>query len=245
MITYGTTDIGAVRHSNQDTQCIIALDGAALLIVCDGMGGVNGGDIASSMATEHIAAYVQQMYEESMDIAQIRELLVAAFSQANMSVYDKGNHTPEYYGMGTTTVVALVRESIAVIANIGDSRAYLIDGLEISQITKDHSMVQELLDGGNLSEEEARSHPKRNIITRALGIRPRCEADCYEVPLEEGKCILLCSDGFSNMLDEKEIALEIASGDEADSFGQRIERLITLANERGGLDNITVAAVLI
>lgn len=240
MIAFGRTDQGLIRSSNQDQYLIAELEGAMLVIVCDGMGGANGGETASLIAVQRIEDYVREGYRPELDAPELSALLLQSMLHANMDIYGTGNHTPELYGMGTTAVVAIAREDYAVIGNIGDSRAYLLEGSTAEQITKDHSMVQEMLDIGNLSKDEAKNHPKKNIITRALGIGPHCEIDLFEVKLNPGQYLVLCTDGLSNLIDEKELALELSSL----PFGQeRIDQLVEMANERGGTDNITVVAI--
>ena len=237
MQIYKKTDIGMRRTSNQDF-CDGGLfaDGTGWLIVCDGMGGANGGNIASALAAEEIGNAITDLYEPSMDGAAIRRLLLSAVEGANLSIYDMAQADPKLYGMGTTVVTAILKEDTAHIVHVGDSRAYLITPEAAKQVTVDHSMVQELVDTGNLTPEEAKNHPQKNIITRALGVRPSVNAEYDEVPYRAGDILLACTDGMSAYADEADLyaLAQQAQGE------QLAEDLVNTAIEGGGSDNITV-----
>ncbi|MCC8064357.1 MAG: Stp1/IreP family PP2C-type Ser/Thr phosphatase [Clostridiales bacterium] len=231
MNIYGITDQGRVRTQNQDA-FYEWTDGAyAVLLVCDGMGGAKAGNIASTLA-------VQQFAE---DLAQsrggVQERLRGALARANEAVYTRSRQDAACQGMGTTLVAAFAGEGRAYFINVGDSRAYYLTPAGIRQVTRDHSLVAELVECGRLTEEEARSHPNRNVITRALGTARDVIGDVFEVELEEGSMLLLCSDGLSNLVTPEEmLQTAMAEGGVADCCA----RLVALAMERGAPDNVTV-----
>lgn len=234
----GNTDIGKVRAQNQDAFWTHQFDdGSTLAVVCDGMGGANGGQQASMLAVQMLRLYVKQCSEFNNVQATFEEIIQVS----NKKVYIEAYDNPELSGMGTTMVMAYTKEGKTYFANVGDSRGYYITNGSIRQITKDHSAVQELVDSGHLTERQAKLHPNKNIITRAVGIEENIAFDFFEVDVAPGDIILLCSDGLTNHVDENEIQFEASGGD----FDQLPTRLIDLANSRGGSDNITVVAVQI
>ena len=239
MRIFAKTDKGKVRDINQDAFAANILpDGAALAVVCDGMGGASAGDIASKTAVDIISQYILTSYLPTMDSEDIIKLINNAIISANVEVYDLSLKDEKLSGMGTTAVVAIVRESEAVICNIGDSRAYLF-GKNLEQITRDHSVVQSLVESGKLSREEARVHPEKNVITRALGVEENVLTDSYIVKLDKDVKILLCTDGMSNYVSE-ELMFNIVTNNDIDKI---TDLLIDEANRGGGKDNITVAVV--
>lgn len=230
----GKTDIGQVRSTNQDTFHIEIFDkGTALVLVCDGMGGVRGGDKASLLAKEAAASAVRQRLAASGP----HELLTEAVHAANCAVLDEARREPGFAGMGTTLVAALLTPALACIAHVGDSRLYLLRGGRLTQITRDHSRVQELIEAGKITREEAWRHPDRNVITRAVGVEKQVEADLQDLPLERGDKLLLCTDGLSGYCAEGEIAQALGRLPAEDA----VEELVRLANAAGGYDNITAA----
>ena len=239
MRIFAKTDKGKVRDINQDAFAANILpDGAALAVVCDGMGGASAGDIASKTAVDITSQYILTSYLPTMDSEDIIKLINNAIISANVEVYDLSLKDEKLSGMGTTAVVAIVRESEAVICNIGDSRAYLF-GENLEQITRDHSVVQSLVESGKLSREEARVHPEKNVITRALGVEENVLTDSYIVKLDKDVKILLCTDGMSNYVSE-ELMFNIVTNNDIDKI---TDLLIDEANRGGGKDNITVAVV--
>lgn len=239
MIAYGKTDVGRVRVSNQDAFLIEQLaDNTVLAVVCDGMGGVNGGDIASRTATDIICEYVKNSYNSAQGSDRVFELLKNAVSSANLEVYDIARKNEELKGMGTTVVAAIVKPQTALICNVGDSRAYLIEEA-ITQITRDHSVVQSLIEKGEITAEEARVHPKKNVITRALGVEENVMPDFYEIAFSENSKLLLCTDGLSNFVNDTEILNTFKNNETKDIA----EILVDKANEGGGGDNITAVVV--
>lgn len=239
MQLYSKVDIGKVRVSNQDAADAFMLDeNAAFAIVCDGMGGANGGDIASSTAIKIISDYVKSSYSKGMDNQRAEQLLRNAISSANMQIYSLSQKDSSLSGMGTTVVAAIVTDEYAVICHVGDSRAYLIND-NIVQITVDHSVVQELLESGKITADEARAFPEKNVITRALGVEPDVFSDSSVLPMKSGDKLLLCTDGLTNFTDTSDI-LDIFKTNKTE-FAP--DMLINAANSGGGGDNISVVIV--
>ncbi len=236
MRSYGNTDIGKARKFNQDysLECdepIGNLDN--LYVVCDGLGGHNAGEFASENTAEIFFDLVEESVSR-MPLSIFRE----AVNKVNELIYRKGLE-PGYEGMATTLVAATVRDDTAYILNVGDSRAYIIND-EITQITWDHSYVGELIREGKISKDEARFHKNNNVISRAIGAEATVDPDYFQVRMEYGETILLCSDGLYNMVSEHTIKQVVNSNN---SLRAKVEKLIQLANDAGGKDNI--AAVLI
>ena len=232
---WGITDRGAVRPQNQDAFSVRSQhDGRVLAVVCDGMGGARAGNVASEMTVALFTAGF-----ESMDGTDDHRLGQAAI-RANDEVFHRAITDDDCTGMGTTLVAALVGEKQATLLNVGDSRAYLINEGGIRQITRDHSVVEDLVSSGRLTREEARNHPRKNLITRALGCEPQLRADLFHVDVAQGDHLLLCSDGLSNLLAEQEMLYEVIHGGEGDTCCQR---LLEIALHRGAPDNVTVVLV--
>lgn len=234
MKAYSITDIGRRRTSNQDF--VYASDQSVgglsnLLIVADGMGGHNAGDFASRYTVETMVDYIEKA-EEKRPIP----LLSSAIHQANDYVMEKARSDRSMEGMGTTVVAATMKDGYLYVANVGDSRLYLIDE-EIEQITTDHSLVEEMIRVGELQRKDARSHPDRNIITRAVGVRTPVKIDFFDVKLEKGDKVLLCSDGLTNMVEDEDI-LRIVK--KSGSLEEAAQHLVNEANKNGGKDNISV-----
>ena len=237
MKSYALTDVGRVRHTNQDY--LFASDEPIgnlpnLYIVADGMGGHNAGDYASRCA---VGAVIDTVRGER-EFNPIR-ILNSAIEKANLEVYTKAREDKRLEGMGTTLVAVTIVGKYAYVANVGDSRLYVI-GSQLLQITRDHSLVGEMVRMGELTEEEGRMHPDKNIITRALGINPTVKVDFFDVKLEDNNSIMMCSDGLSNMLEDTEI-LEIVQSQT--DLEKAAKQLITAANQNGGKDNISVVLV--
>lgn len=234
----GISDIGRVRMRNEDSifvsnEPIGALSN--LYIVADGMGGHKAGDVASSMAIDAFCRYVKcaEQGEEPLDI------LIGAANSANSEVYEMAKAHEECSNMGSTIVACSISDNNAYIAHIGDSRLYkLADNIE--QITSDHSLVAELVKAGVITEAEARVHPQRNTITRALGTESSVVADGIILPIADGDKLLMCSDGLSGMLTDEEIK---AIADLDESLDKRLENLVAEANEKGGADNISAIII--
>lgn len=235
---YGISDKGNVRQINQDV-CITHYDNllsTTILVVCDGMGGAKAGNIASEMAAESFMDYMKSHVTQENTIIEIMQHMHEAVREGNSRVYDKSINDSDCSGMGTTLVAAAVASNGCVIANVGDSRAYHVTGNKITQITKDHSVVEDMIDRGDLTRSEASSHPNRNLITRALGTSSDTEPDFFFLSLISGDSLLLCSDGLSNVITEQLLLTEITSSSDA---RETCERLIKLAINKGAPDNVT------
>lgn len=240
MKVYSGSDIGLKRNSNQD-YCKTGefSDGAVWAVVCDGMGGANGGCTASSVAAETIAQRFTEEYDPEMNSDDIRRLMEKSVSEANAKVYRMSRDDDSLYGMGTTVVFALAKDGRIHIVHAGDSRAYLYRGGELSRITTDHSIVQELVSAGRITDEEARNHPSRNIITRALGVEPELFTDYNTEDFGQGSMLMICTDGLSGYFGDGDLC-RIMDENIGDKL---IERLIEAAKDEGGSDNITVAVI--
>ena len=234
------THVRMKRTVNQDHCDIVSLcDGAAVLaIVCDGMGGSNGGDTASKIAAENIKNYVLNSFVKTMNSQQIENILRTAIYSANLCVYEASRNDEELSGMGTTAGVVFVHGNIAYVLHVGDSRVYLFRNDELNQVTVDHSLVQTMVDNGEITPEEALVHPNKNIITRAIGTRDDVIVDLDILDLKDNDVILLCSDGLSNFVSDENIAVALSN------FGSgTAQSLIDLANQGGGGDNITAVVL--
>ncbi|MBD5098318.1 MAG: Stp1/IreP family PP2C-type Ser/Thr phosphatase [Clostridiales bacterium] len=232
----GMTDIGCHRKDNQDSYAIRQWeDGTALLVVCDGMGGAQAGSVASSVAAETFAAAVEGALARGA-LGGSRQVLVNACQMANEKVYRLSLENREYEGMGTTLVAALIRPDGVWLVNVGDSRGYLLENDSIRQVTVDHSLVQLLVERGEITPAEARVHPQKNLITRALGVDSRVECDLTRLEPGQGSRLLLCSDGLTNVLDDE--TLLTLSRREAE-IEDLCRALIGLTLERGAPDNVT------
>lgn len=243
MKTYGRTDTGRARPTNQDAYvCGRLSDRAVFAVVCDGMGGANGGNIASAMAVKVISDRIVVGYRDGMAEASVHNLFESAVSAANVEIYDAACADPELRGMGTTVVAAILTADTAYIAHVGDSRAYRLSAGEqtIEQITKDHSVVQAMVEKGQLTQTEAKNHPRKHFITRALGVEETVECDYTVLTMEADQLLLICTDGLTNMVETDDIKTAIFSSD----MEEAADRLIAAANMQGGSDNITVALLL-
>ena len=231
----GKTDVGRVRQENQDDYRAGELPGGAVwALVCDGMGGAKGGREASQGACNVIENFFQEQYAQC-GAGQEEPFLKKALLYANRFVFQKAAHEEALAGMGTTAVCALVRSGNVYLCHAGDSRAYLIRDGKLTQLTHDHSYVQELVDCGTITEEEAEHHPQKNIITKALGVDYRLKPEFTAAKLKREDRLLLCTDGLTNMVPVEEMEELLAQG----TFYDLPDRLIEAANAHGGSDNIT------
>ncbi len=238
MILSAKTDIGAVRECNEDSfQCGVFQDGSTWAVVCDGMGGASGGQVASSICTETVAAALSKGYRKGATVKSLGNLLSSAITAANIKVFEKSNQEYELKGMGTTVVAVVIKNGIAVIAHVGDSRAYLV-GDSVTQLTKDHSLVEFMVETGKITKEEAKTHPDRNVITRAVGIENFVDTDIDIFDIKKNENILICTDGLSGSVEETEILNVINTDAETAS-----DKLIDLALKNGSRDNITAVVI--
>ena len=236
--TFSITNIGKKRKVNQDfvyssERFVGPLPN--LFLVADGMGGHNAGDYASRLAVETIV----ERSSGSLETNPLR-VLDEAVQSANGLVRKRAQETPELQGMGTTVVAAVIDGRELYVANVGDSRLYIVNSGEIRQITKDHSWVEEMVRRGGIGKAEARNHPDKNIITRAVGAEETVRIDFFQVLLQEGDVILMCTDGLTNMLEDEEIRMTL---DGARDIVEKAQGLVRAANERGGRDNISVVLI--
>ena len=241
MQCWGLTDPGSVRSQNQDAFQIEQLDRSTVLcVVCDGMGGAKSGNVASNLAVDVFTQEVKRTWKADMDPNRVDQMLRNAVKLANFTVYDQSRQFMEFAGMGTTLVAVLIHGKNATVVNVGDSRAYCIDRTGIHQLTTDHSLVQMMVSRGELTKEQARNYPGKNLITRAIGTEAVTMCDIFHKRVEKGDFILLCTDGLSNLMDEQEILFEVAHGQDRE---QCCQRLLDIAKKRGAPDNVTSVLV--
>ncbi len=235
----GFSDKGLVRSSNQDAFAIGTMDdGSSWAVVCDGMGGANGGNVASRLAVDHFSASLKAGYRSDMSESSVKNLLETAVNAANIRVFDKSRESKELNGMGTTVVAVLIIGNTAYFTHAGDSRAYSLSNGEFTQITRDHSIVQSMIENGKLTPDEARFHPRKNVITRALGVEETITPELNVYDLCEGDKLLLCTDGLTNFVDSDTIVSVLESDAEP-----KAEALVDVANKNGGGDNITAVVI--
>ncbi|MDR1564612.1 MAG: Stp1/IreP family PP2C-type Ser/Thr phosphatase [Oscillospiraceae bacterium] len=241
LLVYGKTDVGRVRSTNQDACDFGDLpeNSGIWAVVCDGMGGTNGGNIASDIAVKTISREVQEACRSGMEADDIRDIIECAIDEANAEIYYKSIKELTLSGMGTTVAMAVITDGRAHIAHVGDSRVYVISNNSVIQLTRDHSIVQMMVEAGQISEEEAKNHPQKNVITRAVGVLRYVDIDYCEYDLQEGETLLLCSDGFSNCVEGDEMLEQVLHKPPE----ELAESLVALANQQGGSDNITVVTV--
>jgi PPM family protein phosphatase len=226
----GATDVGQVREANEDDYLV----GESVVAVADGMGGHLAGEVASATALEPIKALDGRVFQ---DAGEALKALKQAVVQANATVSQMAENEPTYRGMGTTLTAALVEGRRLHVAHVGDSRAYLLRHGQFAQLTDDHTLVQHLIDEGQITREEASTHPQRSIITRAIGVSRDIDVDAMSIEMEAGDQFLLCSDGLTGVVDDQVIATALDAGDDAETT---LRQLIDAANRAGGPDNITI-----
>ncbi len=236
----GRSDVGKVRQGNEDA--LFADEERGVFIVADGMGGHVAGEVASQIVTETVGPGVSEAVEEGLTGTELASRVLDLIEEANRAILERADNEPEKRGMGTTlTLMALIPEEGYLFDQVGDSRGYLLRNGTLSQVTRDHTVVQQQVDRGALTPEQARDHPLSHILTRALGTEINVEADTYGDSVEPGDMFLLCSDGLSGMLPDEDIQKIMSS--ETDDIQDIADRLIDEANEAGGMDNITAVVV--
>lgn len=232
------TDTGLIRHENQDAFGFAQLPGGyAVAVVCDGMGGVAGGSIASTVAVETFIRTLTETGHSGHTDRAVQEAVRAA----NAAIRQRAAGHPELKSMGTTLVSALVKGDKVLISNVGDSRAYLAGADGLRQISRDHSLVEDMVEKGDLTPGQARSHPRRNLITRALGPDPAVEADGFPLQWKPGDFLLLCSDGLVNTVTDQEIMFEILHNGQPEDC---LQRLMAISKQRGAPDNVTAILLM-
>ena len=233
------SDVGRRRNTNQDYASVFTnQEGIKLAILADGMGGHRAGDIASQMAVLNLGNAWEE--QDLTDDEKIAQWFIQAIQEENALIYQRGQEQPEYNGMGTTIVAAALSKERFTIAHVGDSRAYLIRDGKIIQLTEDHSLVNELVKSGEISEEMAVNHPRKNILTRSVGMPGTVEVDVSTYIWQLKDRLLLCSDGLTNMLSEEMIETIV---NQEGTLSDKVTELINQANEAGGADNITVLLI--
>ncbi len=239
-MVFAKTDIGRVREQNQDYFYISEeTEEPKIYILADGMGGYKGGEIASRLATESAQKYIQNNFERiTKEKEEILKLVKSAVEYANMVVYEKSKEVPELEGMGTTLEVCVIYNNKAYIGHVGDSRIYRIRKDVIRKLTKDHSYVQKLVEDKKITREEAKTHPKKNMLIKALGCTPYVEPDIRARNFEKGDVFIMCSDGLTNMVEENRIYTLITQ-----DINSAADKLIEEANMAGGIDNITIIII--
>ena len=243
MQAWGLTDPGCVRVQNQDAYWVHTFEEDSLLCtVCDGMGGAKSGNVASSLALQIFMQEVTRLRKPGMSQEQAGQMVRAAGRLANITVSDQARQFEDFEGMGTTLVAAYGDHQMAVIANVGDSRCYLLNREGVRCLTTDHSLVQLMVQRGELSREQAKNYPGKNLITRAIGTEPGVECDLFYQPVQKGDYLLLCTDGLSNLLDDQEILFEVVHGVNKQLCCQR---LLGICQERGAPDNVTSVLIVI
>ena len=233
---WGMTDVGLSRKENQDAYAVREHAGHTICVVCDGMGGPAGGQMASRIAVDTFVSSLEGVLTPEMRGEQLREASSWAAALANKAIREAAGATEEYANMGTTLVSAVTYDDGAAVINVGDSRAYHITPAGITRITKDHSLVESMVDRGDITAEEARRHPNRNLITRALGPDAEVQRDGYLCALLPGEYLLLCTDGLIDTVTDQEMLFEVIHGGEPDTC---LDRLLELSKSRGAPDNVT------
>jgi PPM family protein phosphatase len=238
---YSHTDPGLTRDNNEDS---VVFDAPTqLAVLADGMGGYNAGEVASGMATAFIKSELSRWLSQvgkTANAREVRRALEICVDNANRSIFNAANSNPQYAGMGTTLVMGVCHEARIMVGHIGDSRCYRLRGEEFSQITKDHSLLQEQMDAGLITPEQAAISLNKNLVTRALGVEDSVLLEVNEHRVEPGDIYLMCSDGLSDMVDDAGVAQILMSDD---TTQQKAQNLIAAANAAGGRDNITVLLI--
>lgn len=232
------TDAGKLRKENEDSFCHQKLkNGLELFAVADGMGGYNAGEVASNIAVKVVSEYCTQHIEDDVKSDDVIHILDDAIAKANKVIYDESIKNKDYSGMGTTIVAAITNGEDMIIAHVGDSRAYILKDNSLNKLTNDHSLVAEMVRDGMITEDEAQRHPKKNIITRALGTDENVKVDIQKIHISMDDTVLLCTDGLSNMIEDKIIEQMLIKNSDVNKCARE---LVDLANKLGGRDNITV-----
>ena len=237
---FAALDTGRARTNNEDAVCID--EDAVLAVLADGMGGYNAGEVASHMATSFIRAELGRWLREAggASDSEVRRAMDICVDNANRAIFNAANSNPQYAGMGTTLVVALFRENHLLVGHVGDSRAYRLRGGRLQQITRDHSLLQEQIDAGLITQEQAAFSANKNLVTRAVGVEDTVLLETHQHEVQPGDIYLMCSDGLSDMLDDATIGQLLLTHD---SLSAACQALVDAANDAGGKDNISVVLV--
>ena len=241
MRIWSISDIGLVRHENQDACQTMLIGEYTAAVVCDGMGGTAGGTVASHLAVQTYREQLEANLRSRMTMEQLKEVSGFAIAAANEAIRRRGQEDASIRRMGTTLVAAVIRGEDVLISNVGDSRAYLLSESGIRQISKDHSLVESMVEQGNITQEQAKKHPSRNLITRALGPDINARADAFELSWQEDEFLLLCSDGLVNTVSDQEMLFEVLHDGDVDGC---LEHLLQISLQRGAPDNVTAVLLL-
>lgn len=235
------TDRGKIRDNNQDAYYLPLAFDKPLFIIADGMGGHKAGEIASNLAIDLISESFRENFKKGIEGEDpVKANIHKSINIANKSIYEKSKKEKAYAGMGTTVTLAYIDEDYIYIGHVGDSRAYVIENASLRQVTEDHSLVEELIKNGSISKEEAKQHPQRNIITRAVGTAPDIEIDIFLLARDKVDILLLCTDGLTSMVEDNDIGKILV---EESNIEKACQDLVELSNKKGGYDNITVLAI--
>lgn len=241
MNIFSNTNQGLKRISNQDNYVNKKISSKLLWsVVCDGMGGVNGGNVASAIATETAKEFLDEKFKVGLSDEEYADIAVKTIEESNRKIFNHSQKESDLKGMGTTMVVVLIVDKKAYISHVGDSRVYLKRGDEVNQITVDHSFVQDLLNRGEITKEEAKTHPHRNIITRSVGVYDVVKADIVMLELQKSDIIVACTDGLSTYLNEEKLGELLLENDK-----KVADTLVNYALECGGIDNITASVITV
>ncbi len=241
MQIYGMSDIGLIRESNQDVfYCYKINDDFCFAFVCDGMGGQNGGDVASNMVLEFFTRVIPRELERDINEDEIKKLIFSCYEEINKNIYDMSRSSDFLKGMGTTCSLVVIKNNVMMIFSVGDSRVYIKKDKDLKQLTVDHSYVQTLVDCGEITKEEAKTHPRKNEITNAVGILEEIKIDYRYIEVEKNDLVLLCSDGLTNHCSDKVISDII---EKEEDIKDSVKKLIEVSNFNGGKDNITVVLI--
>ena len=241
MKVWGITDVGLVRKENQDAYAVESIQDTVVAVVCDGMGGVNGGQIASSIAVKTYMDTLRAKIRAGTSADDFAAISLEGVRLANEAIRARAAQDRELSQMGTTLVSAVCRDGCVRVTNVGDSRGYLVNSEGLRQITHDHSMVERMVEHGDISPQQARRHPGRNIITRGLGPDETVDGDVFTLTIEPGEFLLLCSDGLVNTVTDQEILFEIIHADEPETC---LNRLLAISKDRGASDNVTAVLMM-
>lgn len=241
MEVFGVSDIGKKRESNQDNFFYYKINNEeCFAFVCDGMGGSNGGEIASNMVKQIFSAIITKKLKEQKTTEQIKDLIFYCYEKANKEIFEKASLNSSLKGMGTTSITVVLKENCLMVFNVGDSRVYLNSDFGLKQLSVDHSYVQTLVDCGEITKEQAKLHPRKNEITKAVGISEKIKIDYFKTKVEKGNVVLLCTDGLTNSCGDEQIKTTI---NEQQNIFKAVEKLVEIANFNGGEDNITVVLI--
>lgn len=241
MEAWGLTDSGLVRKQNQDYFELVELGRDKLLaVVCDGMGGAKSGNVASKLAVDVFTGEVKRSFQPAMSPKATEKMMRGAVTLANTALFEHSQISDDFTGMGTTLVALILSDGAGVAVNVGDSRLYRMNGNGIRCVTTDHSLVEMMVQRGELTREQAKNHPSKNIITRAIGTEPRVECDSYLLQAQKDDNFLLCTDGLSNLLADQELLFEVLHGVQKKDC---CRRLLNIARDRGAPDNVTSVLV--